>query len=272
MGAHGAQHRREVRGPSGRTLRQPVRAGARATPRAPGSGLVAGCRHPFHRPAAPGQQRPGAAAWRLAGLPRRTTRSRHGRSTPPHDRDALDALPPRRDGPPHQRRHGAVARLRNTTATSAGGIVVRFEEGVPYLVVGSRRRDRGIVTWTLPKGTPNAGESREQTAIREVREETGLLVRITGPLDSIEYWFVQGGVRIHKTVHYFLMDAVGGDLSQHDHEFESVRWVSFEAAPDLLTFETERALVARAGQAIDEPPEGGVGDPAGQVAPARQGA
>jgi 8-oxo-dGTP pyrophosphatase MutT (NUDIX family) len=208
----------------------------------------------------------------MARLPRRATRPRHGRSTAAHDRDALDALPPRRDGPPNQRRHGAVARLRNTTATSAGGIVVRFEEGVPYLVVGSRRRDRGVVTWTLPKGTPNAGESREQTAIREVGEETGLEVQITAPLDSIEYWFVQGGVRIHKTVHYFLMEAVGGDLSQHDHEFESVRWVSFEAAPDLLTFETERALVARAAGAIAEPSEGSSADPTERVAPAGQGA
>ena len=164
-----------------------------------------------------------------------------------------------------------MARLRNTTATSAGGIVVRYEAGVPHLVVGSRRRDRGIVTWTLPKGTPNAGESREQTAIREVAEETGLEVRITAPLDSIEYWFVQRGVRIHKTVHYFLMEAIGGDLAGHDHEFESVRWVSFESAPHLLTFETERALVARAAAAIALP-SGGVADAADRIAPAGQGA
>jgi 8-oxo-dGTP pyrophosphatase MutT (NUDIX family) len=78
-----------------------------------------------------------------------------------------------------------VARLRAATATSAGGIVVRFEDGVPSLVVGMRRRDRDGITWTLPKGTPHAGETREETALREVGEETGLEVRITGPLDSI---------------------------------------------------------------------------------------
>ena len=60
---------------------------------------------------------------------------------------------------------------------------------------------------------PDPGETSEQTALREVAEETGLEVRITGPLDSIEYWFVQSGTRIHKTVHYFLMEPVGGDLS-----------------------------------------------------------
>jgi 8-oxo-dGTP pyrophosphatase MutT (NUDIX family) len=106
-----------------------------------------------------------------------------------------------------------VARLRTSTATSAGGIVVRYESGAPWLVVGSRRRERDGRTWTLPKGTPNAGESREETAVREVEEETGLKVRISGPLDSIEYTFVQSGRRIHKTVHYFLMDPVGGDLA-----------------------------------------------------------
>ena len=158
----------------------------------------------------------------------------------------MGAVRPRRNGSPVERRHGAVARLRNSTATSAGGIVVRFAGDVPFLVVGSRRRDRDIVTWTLPKGTPNPGETREATALREVAEETGLTVRITGPLDSIEYEFVQRGVRIHKTVHYFFMEPIGGDLARHDHEFEEVRWISFDDAAHLLTFDTERALVLRA--------------------------
>jgi 8-oxo-dGTP pyrophosphatase MutT (NUDIX family) len=155
-----------------------------------------------------------------------------------------------RSGPTSGRRVGAVARLRTTTATSAGGIVVRYESGQPWLVVGSRRRERDGRTWTLPKGTPDGAETREQTAIREVEEETGLKVRITGPLDSIEYWFVQSGTRIHKTVHYFLMEPVGGDLANHDHEFDEVRWIAFAQAPTILTFETERALVARAGELL----------------------
>jgi len=146
-----------------------------------------------------------------------------------------------------------VARLRTTTATSAGGIVVRYESGQPWLVVGSRRRERDGRTWTLPKGTPEPGESRDQTAIREVEEETGLRVRITGPLDSIEYWFVQSGKRIRKTVHYFLMEPVGGDLTAHDHEFDEVRWIRFDQAATMLTFETERALVARAGELLAAP-------------------
>jgi len=145
-----------------------------------------------------------------------------------------------------------VARLRSATATSAGGIVVRFEEGRPQLVVGMRRRERDGVTWTLPKGTPNHGETREETALREVGEETGLEVRITGPLESIEYWFVQHGTRIHKTVHYYLMEPTGGELDRHDHEFHDVRWIPFDDAPALLTFETERALVARAAELVED--------------------
>lgn len=114
-----------------------------------------------------------------------------------------------------------------------------------------RRRDRDAVTWTLPKGTPNDGETLEETALREVTEETGLDVRIVEPLSSIDYTFVQSGTRIHKTVHYFLMEPVGGDLSRHDHEFERVRWVRFADAPGLLTFATERALVEAAADRLE---------------------
>ena len=96
----------------------------------------------------------------------------------------------------------------------------------------------------------------EETALREVVEETGLDVRITGPLDSIEYTFVQSGTRIHKTVHYFMMEPIGGDLDRHDHEFDQVRWVDFDEATTMLTFETERALVAHAADLLAAPPAG----------------
>jgi 8-oxo-dGTP pyrophosphatase MutT (NUDIX family) len=164
-----------------------------------------------------------------------------------------------------------VARLRTGSATSAGGIVVRFEDGIPSLVIGARRRDRDVYTWTLPKGTPNPGETREQTALREVAEETGLEVRITDQLDSIEYWFIQRGTRIHKTVHYFLMEPVGGDIARHDHEFDDVRWIRFDEAPTVLTFETERALVARAAEIVD-PPAGRAALGAGVAPPLGDGA
>jgi 8-oxo-dGTP pyrophosphatase MutT (NUDIX family) len=147
-----------------------------------------------------------------------------------------------------------VARLRSALATSAGGVVVSLESERPSLVVGMRRRSRDAVTWTLPKGTPDPGETVEETALREVGEETGLEVRILEPLPSIQYDFVQDGTRIHKTVHYFLMEPIGGDLARHDHEFERVRWVPFDEAGGLLSFATERELVATAAERMSAPP------------------
>ncbi len=107
------------------------------------------------------------------------------------------------------------------------------------------------MTWSLPKGTPHRGETTEETALREVAEETGLEVRIVAPVGAIDYFFVQGGKRIHKTVHYFLMEPTGGDLSGHDAEFDEVRWVDVVEAPTVMSFETERQLVDRAGAEID---------------------
>jgi 8-oxo-dGTP pyrophosphatase MutT (NUDIX family) len=137
-------------------------------------------------------------------------------------------------------------RLPIAEATSAGGIVIRTALNGPEICLGKRRRERDGATWSLPKGTPDDGETTEQTALREVTEETGLDVRILEPVGAIEYWFVQRGSRIHKTVHYFLMEATGGELSAHDHEFDEVRWVSLHEAEALMTFETERQIVQRA--------------------------
>ena len=131
-------------------------------------------------------------------------------------------------------------------AVSAGGLVIRVENGRPELVLGRRRRERDGYVWSLPKGTPIPGETTEETALREVTEETGLLVRIVAPIGSIGYEFVQGGTRIEKTVHYYLMEATGGSFENFDHEFEELRWVPMDEAVRLLDFKTESALVERA--------------------------
>ena len=127
-------------------------------------------------------------------------------------------------------------------------MVVR-ENGVPEVLLVHRPR---YDDWSFPKGKAHEGESDEDCALREVGEETGLEVRILAPLPSIEYAFVQDGTRIHKTVHYFLMEPTGGDLSRHDAEFERVRWVAFEEAGGLLSFATERELVAAAGERLKD--------------------
>ncbi len=137
---------------------------------------------------------------------------------------------------------------RTARATSCGGIVLRNVDGVTEICLGRRQRAMGRsgTTWTLPKGTPNDGETAEETALREVAEETGLDVRILAPVGAIEYFFSQGGERIHKTVHYFLMEAIGGSLEAHDHEFDEVRWMPVDEARRLMTFETERQIVEEA--------------------------
>lgn len=132
------------------------------------------------------------------------------------------------------------------SAVSAGGLVIRVENGRPELVLGRRRRERDGYVWSLPKGTPEEGETREETAIREVREETGLEVRILSYYDAVYYAFSRAGERIEKTVHYFLMEAIGGSFDNFDHEFEELRWVPMHEAIALLDFKTESALVERA--------------------------
>lgn len=131
-------------------------------------------------------------------------------------------------------------------AFSAGGIVLRHGERGTEVVLGRRRRDRDGVTWSLPKGTPDGDETPAETALREVREETGLRVRIVGEVGDIHYRFAREGRRIDKTVRYYLMEVTGGDLADHDHEFEEVRWVELGEADALLSFPTERRILARA--------------------------
>ena len=145
---------------------------------------------------------------------------------------------------------------------SAGGVTIR-KLGGRWMVAAIRPGGKKPGIWALPKGAVDPGEDPATTAVREVAEETGLEVRITGPLQDIEYWFVQSGARIHKTVHYFMMEPVGGDLERHDHEFDQVRWIDFGEAAAILTFETERALVAHAADRLRDDATGVGGTTAG---------
>jgi 8-oxo-dGTP pyrophosphatase MutT (NUDIX family) len=90
----------------------------------------------------------------------------------------------------------------------------------------------------------------EETALRETREETGLDVQLEDRLRSISYVFVRGRTRFHKTVHFFLMRPVGGDVSLHDHEFDEVRWFQMEEALEMMTHATERSVVEEAAAII----------------------
>jgi 8-oxo-dGTP pyrophosphatase MutT (NUDIX family) len=145
-----------------------------------------------------------------------------------------------------------VAVKRNARATSAGGVVYRQSSIGPEIVLAHRRAPS---LWALPKGTPAVGESLEETALRETAEETGLAVRIERPIGPISYVFARGSTRYHKTVHFWLMRPVGGDLDQHDHEFDDVRWVLLPEALRLMNYPTERTIVEEAGRMLAGAPE-----------------
>jgi 8-oxo-dGTP pyrophosphatase MutT (NUDIX family) len=130
-------------------------------------------------------------------------------------------------------------------AFSAGGVVMRDGAHGRELLLGRRRRDRRRAGWSLPKGTPVGDETPAETALREVAEETGLQVRIVDALGDIRYRFLRDGVRIDKTVRYYLMEPLGGDLADHDHEFEEVRWFGVGEAERAMQFATERDILAR---------------------------
>lgn len=106
--------------------------------------------------------------------------------------------------------------------------------------------------WVLPKGTPHEGESTEEAALREVGEEAGVSARIVGELGSIHYWFSRHGVRYSKEVFYYLMEAVGGDVSLHDHEYDDARWFPLDEAPGKLAYANEAEMAQRAATLIHE--------------------
>lgn len=144
------------------------------------------------------------------------------------------------------RKHGRIERL-----TSAGGVVYRVEDGDISVVLCGRRSPP---IWALPKGTPDAGETREETAVREVTEETGLQVNLQAPVDRIQYWFVRSvdRMRCFKTVYFYLMSYQGGSTDNHDPEFDEVRWFPLKDALRTMTYDNERKIVERAGEMVRE--------------------
>ena len=139
--------------------------------------------------------------------------------------------------------------LRRVDETSAGGLVLdRITPGACGALIGRLDR-RGRLRWSLPKGHVEAGETQEQTAAREVCEETGIAGSVIGKLGTIDFWFVAEGRRVHKTVHHFLLlalDAVHGlELSDEDVEVSEVAWVPLGVVADRLAYADERRLLAK---------------------------
>ncbi|WP_132426787.1 NUDIX hydrolase [Pseudonocardia endophytica] len=141
-------------------------------------------------------------------------------------------------------------RLRTVDETSAGGLVVDRNRGAAALI--GRLDRRGRLLWSLPKGHIEAGETAEQAAVREVEEETGIIGRVLAPLGTIDFWFVAEDRRVHKTVHHFLMRALGGELSDDDVEVAEVAWVPLDELEGRLAYADERRLIRHATTLLEE--------------------
>jgi 8-oxo-dGTP pyrophosphatase MutT (NUDIX family) len=156
-----------------------------------------------------------------------------------------------------------MERYQTIRAFSAGGVVFRLIPGdsnekkgtsdqwrnsqystmsIEVVLVG--RRHSGI--WALPKGTPKAGETLEQVAVREVQEETGLVVRLITYIGNISYTFIRDKIRFQKQVRHFLFEAIGGDTSLHDAEYDRVEWFSIPEALRRLTYQNEANILSQA--------------------------
>ena len=142
-----------------------------------------------------------------------------------------------------RRRQGA--RLRTVHEISAGGLVIDGIDGPredQLAALIGRMDRRGRMIWSLPKGHIEQGETAEQTAIREVAEETGIHGHVLAALGSIDYWFVTEGRRVHKTVHHYLLRFSGGELCDEDVEVTEVAWVPVNELPKRLAYADERRL------------------------------
>jgi 8-oxo-dGTP diphosphatase len=134
---------------------------------------------------------------------------------------------------------------------SSGGVLFRKSDEVVEVALVSIR-DSGV--WSLPKGIIEKDEDQETTALREVMEETGLKGEILERIGHISYWYYlkEKTVKVHKTVHYFLMKYISGSTENHDAEVDEARWFPLEDAGTTLKYKGEKEIMFKANNMIDE--------------------
>jgi 8-oxo-dGTP diphosphatase len=133
--------------------------------------------------------------------------------------------------------------MKSRSEISAGGVVYRIENSqLQFLIC----KDAGYHRWVLPKGLVRQSEDYAAAAQREVREETGVHAEVIAPLGEPEsYIYTARGMRVFKSVHYYLMKYVSGSIEDHDHEIEEVRWVTPEEGLDMLAYGGAKIVVHR---------------------------
>jgi 8-oxo-dGTP pyrophosphatase MutT (NUDIX family) len=137
---------------------------------------------------------------------------------------------------------------------SAGGVLVRRLRG-RWMMAAIRPAGKKEGVWALPKGLIDPGEKPEQTALREVAEETGAHGRSAGKLGDVKYVYTWAGERIFKVVSFYLVRYSGGRLGdvppEHRHEVAEVRWLPLQDAPRLLAYGGERQMASKALERLE---------------------
>ena len=170
----------------------------------------------------------------------------------------MTAAPPAPDcdvwKPPNSKAEAIIlpmSKIVTESQISAGGVAYRREgEAIEIAIISVGEQGR----WQLPKGLIDKNETSEQAALREVREEAGIETEIIDLIDKVEYWYYakRGGkrIRFHKFVYFYLLEYRSGDTADHDREVNEARWVDIDAGLNMLTFKSEKDMVARAKEMI----------------------
>jgi bis(5'-nucleosidyl)-tetraphosphatase len=133
--------------------------------------------------------------------------------------------------------------LNSPDIWSAGGVVIRNNNDSLEVLICERFSEKLVA---LPKGKPNKGENEPETALREVKEETGINVSIIKKIKDIFYSFKELESIITKKVSFFLMAQQGGNILDHDDEFDKVYWEQIDSALEKLTFQGEKDVLEEA--------------------------